>query len=521
MSGSVTMIGLEAAVSLARQHAANISTHSGKVGKGDIFVSLPKAAPVMPKGADGEGGPDYTGAETFLADAVRAGAGVIVCTEAVFNAARVADIAPGPIAAVLVEDTRSALGELAGAWYGTDSAAVKLFGITGTNGKTTTTYLLEAIFRAAGHVPGVIGTVEYRWPGHEEASPLTTPDCMTLHSMVAAMEGAGADTALMEVSSHAIDQNRVAGLEFAGALFTNLTQDHLDYHHDMEEYFAVKARLFAEVKNGGLACPDAALAVNIDDAYGERIFDANPSVLGFSLKRKGARILNGEILEQGREGLHLRMTLGDAAVGTGGPDGVAAWELVSPLVGEFNAANLMGAQALALAAGIGTEALQALASFGGVPGRLERIGNSRGLSVFVDYAHTPDALEKALQALRGAKFERVVTVFGCGGNRDRTKRPRMGEAAARFSDVVVLTSDNPRKEDPLAIMADVRPGLVNAREVFEEADRKKAICLALDILKPGDALLIAGKGHEPYQIIGETKLPFSDQQVVREHLGCA
>jgi len=503
MNGIVTM-DFDVLLPLVRAKRVAISTHSGKVGRDDVFVSLPKAVPVGPAG------PDYSGAEIYLADAVRAGASYIVCTENALKAVETVLDQPGVVQAAVVPDPRVALGQLAAAWYGTVQSGVRILGITGTNGKTTTTYLLEAILRGAGHVPGVIGTVEYRWPGHEEASPLTTPDCMALHGMVAAMEGAGVDTAVMEVSSHAIDQDRMAGLSFAGALFTNLTQDHLDYHQSMEEYFSVKARLFVPVAKGGLAMPGAALAVNLDDEYGERLFVGNSEVTGFSLKRRGSRILNGTVLEQGREGLRLRMTYEDDS-----------WELVSPLVGEFNAANLLGAQALALAFGLGRNSLQALAAFGGVPGRLERVANPQGLSVFVDYAHTPDALQKALAALRSAEFERIVTVFGCGGNRDRTKRPLMGEAASALSDVVVLTSDNPRKEDPDAIMADVRPGLGKAGKVIEEKDRRKAIGIALEILKPGDALLIAGKGHEPYQIIGDTKYPFSDQQVVRGLLGCA
>ena len=499
-----TMIPLDALIPLVEGRTLSLCTHSGAAKKGDVFISLPKATPVGPDG------PDYTDAPQYLAQAVRSGVSHIVCTEAVFNAAQMEDVATGPLFVSLVPDTRSALGQLANASYGTGKAALKLLGITGTNGKTTSTYLLEAIVNAAGKTPGVIGTVEYRWPGHEEASPLTTPDCLALHSMLASMVSAGVDTPIMEVSSHSIEQNRVAGLSFAGALFTNLSQDHLDYHRDMEEYFAVKAKLFTHREKGGIAEPDAALAVNIDDAYGERLFAANDSILGFSFNRSGERILRGTLLEQGREGLLLRMTYKETE-----------WQIHSPLVGEFNAANLLGAQALAVALGFDRESLRALEAFAGVPGRLERISNSQGLSVFVDYAHTPDALQKALQALRGAKFERIVTVFGCGGNRDRTKRPLMGQAAAELSDVVVLTSDNPRREDPSSIMADVRPGLATAREVIEEIDRKKAIGLALDILKPGDALLIAGKGHEPYQIIGDTKYPFSDQRVVREHLGCA
>ncbi|CAK7073746.1 MAG: UDP-N-acetylmuramoyl-L-alanyl-D-glutamate--2,6-diaminopimelate ligase [Desulfovibrio sp.] len=498
-AASVTKIAFGRVKELAAARSAPVSSHSGKVTAGGIFVSLPKAVPVT------ETGPDYSGAEKFLADAVNAGVAYIVCTESVLAKAAPLFTNEAEIFATVVPDTRVALGELAAAWFNTDTSPVSLLGITGTNGKTTTTYLLEALLRGSGETPGVIGTVEYRWPGHEEASPLTTPDCMTLHGMLAAMKDAGVTTALMEVSSHAIEQNRIAGLRFEGALFTNLTQDHLDYHKSMEEYFAVKSRLF---HNAGDTGPRA-MAANVDDPYGERLWGMVPGILGFGFGSEGDNILSGKILEQSRDGLHLSMNL----------DG-QRWELRSPLVGTFNAYNLLGAQALALAFGVPVEAMTALERFSGVPGRLERVLNPRGLSVFVDYAHTPDALEKAITALRGAGFARIVTVFGCGGNRDKTKRPLMGRAAAALSDVVVLTSDNPRHEDPLAIMADVRPGLTGAKKVIEEADRKKAIGEALGLLGPEDALLVAGKGHEPYQIIGDTRYPFSDQAVVREFLGC-
>lgn len=491
------MIPFADVLALVAAHEATVVAHSGKVGKGDVFVALPKAVPV------GEHGPDYSGAENFLADAVRAGAAYAVCVEATLKA--VMPLVSGfSCRFAVVPDTRSALGELAAAHYKTANSGVALVGITGTNGKTTSTYLLETVLRAAGRVPGVIGTVEYRWPGHEEAAPLTTPDCLALHSMIADMGSAGADMALMEVSSHAIEQNRIAGLAFAGALFTNLTQDHLDYHGDMEEYFLVKARLFANAPAG------AALAVNIDDPYGARLFEMVPGALGYGFTRRGERILAGELLDQSRDGLRLRM----AHAGV-------VWELASPLVGEFNASNLLGAQALALALGVDEKAFAALASFGGVPGRLERVADENGYAVFVDYAHTPDALVKAISALRGAKFSQIVTVFGCGGNRDRAKRPLMGEAAAALSDVVVLTSDNPRHEDPLAIMADVRPGLASARNVIEQPDRKKAIAAALAEMRPGGALLVAGKGHESYQIVGDARHPFSDRQTIRELLACA
>ena len=503
MNVTPRMVSLADVASVAAKREHFVRTHSGSVQPGDIFVSLPRAVPLGPDGLD------FSSAAKFLQDAIHRGAAYIVCPECVFTET-LPFLGDMPLAVAFAQDTRAALGILAASAYGTGDSSLSLLAVTGTNGKTTSTYLLEAVLRAAGLVPGIIGTVEYRWPGHEEPSPLTTPGALELHSMLAAMRKAGADAAVMEVSSHAIEQNRIASLAFNGALFTNLTQDHLDYHHDMETYFEIKARLFSRPEQGGIMPGGAALAVNADDPYGARLLSANTDILGYGFNSNEGVALRGVILAHGRDGLHLRMTYEGRT-----------WDIRSPLAGDFNAYNLLGVQALALAMGIDASYLQALSSVSGVPGRLERIANDRGLSVFVDYAHTPDALIKAQQALRGAGFTRIITVFGCGGDRDRSKRPRMGEAAASLSDVVVLTSDNPRREDPARIMDDVRPGLAGARRVIEDVDRKKAIYLALEETQPGDALLVAGKGHEPYQIIGDVKYPFSDQQVIREYLGCA
>ncbi len=501
---TASSMSLAALCDLVRQRRPELRTHSGSVKPGDIFVALPKAAP---------GGRDFSQAGTYLAEAARSGAAYVVCPQDALGLAdvmRKAGSGTGP-RLVTVENTRAALGELALARYGLDGGGPTLAGVTGTNGKTTETYLLEAIFRAAGKKTGIIGTIEYRWPGHCEASPLTTPGCVQLHAMLADMREAGTEIAVMEVSSHALDQERIAGLRFSAALFTNLTLDHLDYHRDMEEYFRAKARLFLDPAEGGAPGTGKALAVNADDAFGARLLDMCPAALGYGFGASDRdNFLRGELLEQSREGLRLRMRHRGKS-----------WDLASPLVGGFNAANLLGAQALGLAMGYTEAQFRALGEFCGVPGRLERVPNPQGLSVFVDYAHTPDALVKALSALREARFGRIVTVFGCGGDRDRTKRPLMAKAASALSDVVVLTSDNPRTEDPLAIMADARPGLAGAAGVIEEPDRKKAIGLALAELKAGDALLVAGKGHEPYQIIGTVRHPFSDQLTVKEFLGCA
>ena len=482
---------LEDLLRQVRQGGVEVRADSRQVGAGDIFVAVP--------GASEDGA-------RFIPAAREAGAAVIVCTPEVAAGLDSTDCRVVPYA-----DPREALWKLAEARWHTSSLPLKVIGITGTNGKTTSAYLLEHLFTALGHKVGVMGTVSYRWPGHCEAAPLTTPDPLHMHAMLAQMAQAGVDVVVMEVSSHALAQQRVCGVPFAGALFTNLTQDHLDFHPDMEDYFAAKSRLFCELPRA-----DKVMAVNADDAWGVRLLERCPAALSYGLHEAPAgsaalhRHLRGELLHSGTDGMHLRMTLGERQ-----------WELHSPLVGQFNALNLLGVQALALGMGCDPAALQALGSFRGVSGRLERVDNARGLNVFVDYAHTPDALVNVLQALRGAGFRRILAVFGCGGNRDRGKRPLMGQAVARHADVAVLTSDNPRFEDPEAILQDVLPGLAEAREVLVEVDRRTATRKALEMMGPDDALLIAGKGHEDYQIIQGVKHHYSDQEVVREILGCA
>ncbi len=472
---------------------AGLRADSRRVRPGDIFVALP--------------GSQVDGAR-FIADALAAGAAAVVSRELP------ADLpdAPGSTACFLhSEDPVGDLALLAQAAYGTDGLPFPVVGVTGTNGKTTVTYLLEHLFRANGRTAGVLGTVSYRWPGYEEDAPLTTPDLLRLHGMLAAMRQGCVDGAFMEVSSHALDQRRVAGVPFTGAVFTNLTQDHLDYHRDMETYFRAKARLFDMVRPGGV------LAVNSDDAHGLRLLGMHPEAVGYGLRDAAVKnpLLKGEILSSSPQGLRLRVSWQGAR-----------WEIASPLIGAYNAQNLLAVQAMGLGLGFSPEQLDCFGNFNGVSGRLERIPAERDgqpLHIFVDYAHTPDALVNVLTALRAVGFQRIVTVFGCGGNRDKTKRPRMGAAVASLSDVAVLTSDNPRHEDPLAIMDDVLPGLRQgpaSLEIVTEADRRKAIERALKMICPGDALLIAGKGHERTQQIGDAKHPFSDQDVVRECL-CA
>ncbi len=484
-----------------------VTDHSGKVQEGGVFAVMP---PALPRGEE----TSAPGGEVYLERALAAKPGAVVCEPRHLPLVEAALAAASPVDAPLLiaqtENPRAALGLLAQAAYGTDERCPRVIGITGTNGKTTTTYLLEGLFSALGKKVGVIGTVDYRWPGFLQDAPLTTPGCLALHSMLASMHTAGVDVALMEVSSHALDQDRVAGISFCGALLTNVTQDHLDFHKSMEDYFTAKSRLFLSQAQGGVPLDDKAAACNADDNYCRRILAATPGRIGFGLHESpvsGSRHLYGAIKSLTPSGMHLAMRFEGAS-----------WEMRSPLVGGFNAMNLLGAQALALGLGLTPADLAPLESFSGVPGRLERIDNTRGLNVFVDYAHTPDALTNALSALRAAGFARIVTVFGCGGNRDRSKRPLMGEAVARLTDVAVLTSDNPRHEEPEAIMADVLPGLAACKNVVTEPDRKKALRAALALIGPDDALLVAGKGHERYQQIGDVKIAFSDQETLREYM---
>lgn len=469
----------------------DVFSDSREVTQGSVFVAVTGAA---------EDGTRY------VPQALEKGAGCIVLDEQRASSDLLSLIREKGARAILCQSTRAAISDLAAARYHTSERKLKILGVTGTNGKTTCAYLLEQLFLAMGHKVGVLGTVSYRWPGYCLPAPLTTPGPLEVHRALRDMEEAGAQVCVMEVSSHALAQGRVHDVPFAGACFTNLTQDHLDFHKDMEDYFAAKALLFTATPRA-----DKAVATNADDAYGLRLAQMCPNswTYGFGPAPEGVNPdhhLQGELLEHGTSGVGLRLSCQGKT-----------WELHSPLIGRFNADNLLTVQALGLAMGITDFA--ALEGFAGVPGRIERVENAKGLHVFVDYAHTPDALVNVQQALRGAGFKRLVTVFGCGGNRDRTKRPLMGEAVATYSDVAVLTSDNPRFEDPLAIMADVVPGLAKAREVHQEPDRRKATELALSLLGPDDALLIAGKGHEDYQIVNGVKRHYSDQETVRELLG--
>ncbi len=484
---------------------------SRKVHIGSTFVAIP--------GAQVDGA-------LYIDAAINAGAAHIVCLPSVAQERMQQDLQTVFIAH---EAPRVAQWQLASAFYGTEHIwqDMQVIGLTGTNGKTTSASLLEHLFTALGKKVGVMGTVSYRWPGYEEAAPLTTPDSITVHNLLARMHAAGVQVVVMEVSSHALEQDRVGGVVFSGAAFSNLTQDHLDYHVDMQSYFDAKAILFTS-----LPSVNKALSINIDDAWGRQLaarMEGAAQGYTFALQTgaercQGLHHVQGEIVSMSTKGLHLKMQVTHA----NNKDATQCWELHSPLVGAFNASNLLAVQSMALGMGVEVQDLQHLAAFSGVCGRLERVHNAQDLDVFVDYAHTPDALINVLQALQGAGFTKIITVFGCGGNRDKTKRPLMGAAVAKLSQVAVLTSDNPRKEEPQAILDDVLPGLQSGGqvEIHVQVDRRLATKQALELLRvavaKGEhaAVLIAGKGHEDYQIIGDVKHPYSDQKTVQELLQC-
>ncbi len=399
---------------------------------------------------------------------------------------------PLPVPQIVVDSCRAAMGPIADVFFGRPSERLLVLGVTGTNGKTTTAYLQHAILAAAGHTAGLLGTIERRIGGVAEPAQRTTSEAIDLQRDLRRMLDAGDTACAMEVSSHALDQQRVAGVRFAAAAFTNLTQDHLDYHADMEAYFAAKALLF----DG--RCPTAA---NADDAYGRRL----PADLRFGLATPGAEV-RAEDVRYGAHGtaFRLRTPWGDAEVAT-------------RLVGRFNVENALAAVSSAGLAGVPLAAIvTGLEGVAGVPGRLEVVSGDRPFAVIVDYAHTADALENVLRALRPLATGRLIVVFGCGGDRDRGKRPTMARVACALADEVIITTDNPRSEDPLAIIAEVAAGADGRHAV--EPDRRRAIERAIAAAAPGDVVLIAGKGHEQGQDVAGSVTPFDDRVVACEVL---
>ena len=462
-----------------------LTADSRKVERGDCFVAVPGFK---------------QDARRFIPDAVARGAGLVV-TEG--------EAVPGVgVAQVLVPATRPALARLAAAYYGHPSRALTLVGITGTNGKTTTSYLVDSLLRAAGPT-GILGTIQYVVGDEVRPAGQTTPEALDIEAMLATMRDRGVKGVAMEVSSHALALSRVDGLAFDVAVFTNLTQDHLDFHGTLEEYGRAKRRLF-ELLAGSPKRRRTAV-VNGDDAWGSRmVAGLDLDVLSFGLGA-GHRVRAARWTSS-LEGIHMRVETPRGAV-----------DLDSPLIGEHNVMNLLGAVGVGVGLGLEPAAIaRALAGVSAVPGRFEQVRAGQPFLVVVDYAHTPDALERVLTTARKITPGRLGVVFGCGGDRDRTKRPIMGEIAARLADHAWITSDNPRSESEQAIIEEIAIGarrVCAARDRYAMvADRRAAIFAALSWAAAGDAIVIAGKGHETYQIVGADILPFDDRAVARDIL---
>jgi UDP-N-acetylmuramoyl-L-alanyl-D-glutamate--2,6-diaminopimelate ligase len=477
-------VKLRQGVRLPGEEASGLEYDSRQVYPGFLFFAFPGAR------ADGR---------EFAQQAVDRGA-VAVVSEL-----------PAPAAFlgrwIEVEHGRQALALAARNFYGNPAsgdpdARVKLTGVTGTNGKTTTTFLIDAVLRAAGLTTALVGTIEYRLAGEVRPAVNTTPESLDLYRLFQELEQAGGTHVTMEVSSHALALGRVYGITFHTAVFTNLTRDHLDFHHTMEDYFAAKRLLFAPE---GTTAPEWAV-INFDDPYGRQIGPA-PHTLRYGFE-PGAD-LRGSSLEMNFEGLRFTVEHAGARV-----------QLTSPLVGKFNAYNILAACGAALSYGLDwTTITGAIANSPRVPGRFESVQQGQPFLIIVDYAHTDDALRNVISVARELHPQRVITLFGCGGDRDRTKRPLMAQAAAQASDYVVLTSDNPRSEDPLAIMNDALVGLRRFDTPHTlEPDRAKAIRAALQQARPGDIVILAGKGHETYQILKDRVIHFDDREVARDVL---
>ncbi len=491
-------IDLQVPLGLANPEVKNLSCDSREIEKGDLFLGL--------DGEKVDGG-------TYWSKAIEKGA----CAAIISKKASLLRPPTGEDPVVIIPDPVSLLiGKLAADFWGKPSSDICLIGVTGTNGKTTTSFLIEFLSASLGHPSALFGTLINRWPNHEETSKYTTTFAVPLQAQLSKALQAGVKYAAMEVSSHALSQHRVAGCDFSGAIFTNLSRDHLDYHDSMECYYEAKASLFrSHLKEDN--CPRS--VINIDDKWGSILAkELNNKCWTCSLKENSQgrekpdlHISNLQILQDGYKGkMHT-------------PYGVE--EFFSPLIGEFNLMNILQAVGVLVQRGLPlNDLLVALKKFPGVPGRMQVI-NKDGFKVkdgyplvIVDYAHTPDGLQNALIASRSLTKKKLICVFGCGGNRDKGKRSKMGEVATKYADHVVVTSDNPRQEDPCEIIKDIEKGIIFDSEISVEPERSIAIQLAIAKAKKNDVVLIAGKGHEDYQILKDQTIYFDDRDQARKAL---
>ncbi len=458
---------------------------SRKVGKDDLFVAIHGST---------------TDGHAYLERAIEQGAIAVV----VQNDASLPDpyFLHTNVFKIVVPDTRQALARIAANFYRHPSDELTIVGVTGTNGKTTTTHILRSILERSGTRSGLIGTIAYHTGRQIIPATHTTPESLELNALLRRMCDEGCGAAVMEVSSHSLALHRVEGLRFKAGVFTNLTQDHLDFHHTMEEYFQAKRKLF-------LSLDDQAWAVvNRDDPRGMAMVEGS-SARCLTYGTSPAADVMAETVSMSVDGITLVVRHGDTTI-----------PLRSKLTGRFNVENILAASACALALRIPVDSLvDAVATMDPVRGRFERIATPAGSSVVIDYAHTPDALEKCLRAIRElvppGSTGRIITVFGCGGDRDKTKRPIMGALAAKLSDVIIVTSDNPRTEDPERILDEIFTGIPRGTDARRIADRRTAIGQALSEARKGDIVLLAGKGHEDYQVIGKDKVHFDDHEEVQ------
>lgn len=476
--------------------AASVCYDSRKCVSNSLFVAV--------KGLKFDG-------HDFIAQAVANGAAFVVHEK---------DIPPVAAQCIRVADSRKALGAIARNFYRDPSRELCIIGVTGTSGKTTVSYLLESIFRAAGSRVGVLGTINYRYGGNVFPAPNTTPESLELQRILREMADAGVNHVIMEVSSHALDLGRVDDCSFDLGVFTNLSPEHLDYHPGMDEYFTAKRRLFELLKKSPKKFRPN-MVVNIDDPWGRRLFDEyKESSMSFGIEDEADYTAN-----------HMLLDINGARAAILGPYG--EFFIRSPLIGKYNLYNILAAAAAANCLQVPEFMVQAgLSATEKIPGRLEKVSLPGEPAVFVDYAHKEDALEKVLQNLSEFKQRRIITVFGCGGDRDRKKRPHMGGISTTLSDFTIITSDNPRSEDPIEIIRQIEAGINSNAAKHDDLDnlsidrkgytvipdRRTAINKAVNLAEPGDIVLIAGKGHETYQILGNTTIAFDDRKVCRDAL---
>jgi UDP-N-acetylmuramoyl-L-alanyl-D-glutamate--2,6-diaminopimelate ligase len=431
----------------------------------------------------------------FIPEAIKRGAAAIVS-----DRPRPADL---EITWIQVPDVREALALMSAAFYGYPSLKLKTVGITGTKGKTTTTYILEEIFRSAGFVPGVIGTIEYRWKDKKVSAERTTPEAPDIQRILSQMVADGVTHCLLEVSSHSLELKRVLGIGFDVAVFTNLSGEHLDYHQTLDNYFEAKKKLFS------LNHKRQASIINLDDPWGEKLITELPMrTITFGFKPQALVRAESFSIEENEMKAIISYPGGKLNIN-------------SSLIGRHNLYNLLAAISTALVLSVPSQAIiKGISSLKVVPGRFELIPNNLGFKIIVDYAHTDNALDNLLQTVRTLKPKRIILVFGCGGDRDRYKRPRMGEVAGRLADWTIITSDNPRSEEPVQIIEEIEKGFRQIRSSNYEkvVDRRQAIEKALKMARKGDWVVIAGKGHETYQIFRDKTINFSDVETVREIL---